>query len=219
MKFEKFVTMSTFQAFLMFVCAIMIVSCQKKNIHQNGYFSHYSLNIQQRSPASISPTPIQIGQFDQTQDSKQIYIYCSQNSLKVRQCYEHHFNQILSDFINTYGALEPEKLISLKEKNRFDIVQSEVQKIQSDILEKLNLKLKSIVSKREEFCGVNSKINPEKCMSQYLERDSLAILNAYQYENKRMNGHEYIYLKNIIHNDLKAKLEVSSEALKKKLQL
>jgi hypothetical protein len=172
-----------------------------------------------RSPASFSPAKVKTTHFNHAQDSKQIFIYCSQNSTKVKQCFEHHFHQILSEFISNNGPIEKEKLVSLKESNKFELIQQKVNSIQSDILSKLNLQITDIVDRREEFCKVNSKINPKRCMNRYLERDSLAVLNAYQFKNQRLNGHEYIYLKNIIKKDLEVKLNVSTDRLKQKLSL
>lgn len=213
MKFEKFISFSVFNAFLLLVMATTIASCQKKSIHKIGYFTKYPIKERGRFPASFVPTK-QIGQFDNSQDSKQILIYCAQNSLKMKHCYEHHFNQILSDFINTYGPISGEELASLKEINSFENVSKKVDLIRIDILNSLNPKINDVVAKREEFCKLNSKKNPEKCMTHFLKRDSIALLNAYQFKNKRMNGHEYLYLKNVIKKDLNQKLMASVENFK-----
>lgn len=194
------------------ILAASIASCQKKSIHQKGYFTSYKQKESGREPASLVPSN-QIGQFDNTQDSKQILVYCAQNSLKMKQCYEHHFNQILADFVTTYGPLKPQELVALKEANSFESVSKQLDMIRIEILNGLGPKLKDVVAKRKDFCKVNTKKNPEKCMTQYLKRDTIALLNTYQYENKRMNGHEYLYLKNAIQEDLGKKLVASAENL------
>ena len=217
MKFEKFISIGVINALLLLILAAFIASCQKKDIQSKGYFSHYQNQQSGRFPASLPPSTST--QFSHKQDSKQIYIYCYHNSLKVKQCYEHHFNQILSQFLSKFGPLDGEKLVKLKERNSFEHVAQRVNDIQKNIFKELNPKLDSIVKKREKFCGLNSKTHPSRCMNQYLERDSLAILNAYQYENNRMNGPEYIFLKKSIEESLKTKLELSSNRLKTKLNL
>lgn len=211
MKFQKFISISIINALVLLVTAVTIASCQKKNIHQSGYFTDYQLPMSGRIPASIAPT-IKNG-FSNKQDSKQIYIYCYQNSLKVQQCYEHHFNQMLNDFVINNSDINSQTINLLREENKFEIVKQQVELIKQDIISNMKINFDKLVASRYEFCKINAKKNPDRCMTQYLTRDSLALLNSYQFKNKPMNGHEYIYLKNIIQENLKTELTLSAQKI------
>lgn len=215
MKFEKFLSIGLLNGFLLLITAVTIASCQKSNIHTKGYFTNYEIPRVDRAPASIPPNKV-MNQFDHKQDSKQIYIYCYQNSIKVKQCYEHHFNQIMNDFVSNYDNVSHEKIYELRKMNSFEIVKTKVHEIEESILNELEEKVVKLVSTRQGFCKVNAKRNVERCMTQYITRDSLALLNAYQYKNKPLNGHEYIFLKNIIQKNLQAKLLSSASELQTK---
>lgn len=205
MKYKKFVSFSVLNALLLMVSAMLISSCQKKNISATGHFTSYLGQID-RSPASFKIKNPKLIKFDHFQDSKQIYIYCSAHSIQKEQCYNHHFNQLLSSHITKYGTLSGEEIVALKDKNDFKRVQKEVEKVKRSILVEVSESISLHVERRITFCKKNSKVDSSRCMKQYLKRDSLAILNNYQLSNKEINGHEYLFLKNMIQVELDRKL-------------
>ena len=68
------------------------------------------------------------------------------------------------------------------------------------------------MNSRSEFCEKHSKYDLNKCLTQYIEKDTFTILNQFHAQNK-LNGHEYIYFKDQFRKDLESKLQMASEKI------
>lgn len=208
MKYNKVLSITLTNGLLLLAFASILASCQKKSIHKNGLFSQFEVTDQSRGIASISRNELNskiAHNFVKFQDPKQITIYCSLNSINVKQCYKRKLNKTLKSFIQTSGAMTKAEFDSLKNTFDFNKTNTHVQKIKQRIKFQLSPKILALVNKRKSFCENNSKINFKRCLNQYVERDTFAVLNAFQMKQAKMNGHEYLYLKKIIQKSFKEK--------------
>ncbi len=67
--------------------------------------------------------------------------------------------------------------------------------------------LNKLVEKRVSFCKSNASFYMERCLKQYLKKETFEALNSYQSRTSLMNGHEYLYLKKQIERELVDKLD------------
>jgi len=56
----------------------------------------------------------------------------------------------------------------------------------------------------------------ERCLNQYIESDSVAVLNDYQNHYKNINAHEYIFLLKEIKKDFSSKFQAAYKNLNSK---
>ena len=208
MKYNKVLSLTLTNGFLLLAFASILASCQKKTIHKNGLFSNYQESTRSRSIASIKPinqNPV-IKRFSKFQDPKQINIYCSLNAINVAQCYKRKFNKSVENFIQVKGEISKKDFQEINNHFAFEKVNEQVADIRDNIKTSLVPKITSLVSKRQNFCQNNSKLDFQRCMTQYLERDTFEVLNSFQMKQARMNGHEYLFLKKLIHKSLEEQL-------------
>ncbi len=159
--------------------ASMLASCQKANIKMTGHFSKFKRT---RSIASLGAK--------KSFDPKQVYLYCSVNSVDMKNCYS--------------KSLEKHSIKTIKS---FPAVKIEVDTITDRIISTVKNDISKKVENRKAFCMKNSEYYFEKCLTQYVERDSMATLNKYQKSNPGINGYEYIHLKRSIASVYSDKLE------------
>ncbi|MFT6631154.1 MAG: hypothetical protein ACJAS4_001101 [Bacteriovoracaceae bacterium] len=201
MKINKIVTITLFNSFVLLVFASLLASCQKNNFAGHGLLSKWE--TASRSIASIDPQEIE--KFKNFQDTKQIMIFCELNSAKVKSCYKDQFAKLLNRYSKKYPRTKSSSLTLITNKFSYENVKEEFEIILSQIYEKTNPKLDKLVSARKNFCEKNSEYYLEKCLTQYIEKDTFSVLNQFHGQNK-MNGHEYLYLKNIIKSKINKKL-------------
>ena len=177
---------------LLLTFASMLASCQKANVKMTGHFSKFK---RVRSIASVTKK--------KSFDPKQIYLYCSINSVDVNACYSRSLKKHSVKTIKSYPAIK-----------------FEVNAITEKILSVVKSDISKKVENRKMFCMKNSRYYFQKCLTQYVERDSMATLNKYQKSNPEINGYEYIHLKRSIASVYSKQLEEFSnsntEAVKKK---
>lgn len=214
MKYPKILSITLANGFGFLVFGSILAGCQKSVIHKTGFFTKISKQNIGRIPASTESN------FSNFQDSKQIYIYCQLNDLKPKAC----FNRHLSERANEFGLkrnLASEKLEQIKSENSYDSIEKEVQSSMNKIFMALTPSINKLVEKRIEFCKENATVHMDRCLTQYLKKETFQILNGYQESGNRMNGHEYLFLKNNIESKLVAKLEAALSTIenqqKKKL--
>ena len=196
----------------------VLASCQKTKFPSAGHFTSLSqkLNLTNRSIASaqeISQIELEYKNF---QDPKQIVIYCQLNSKKAETCYNIHLEDSVKKFLKAKAHIQSD----IKHKHHKTIIQKysyidqseELVKLSKSAMEIINLSLKGLIKKRSDFCAKNSKKDLERCLEQYIKRDNIALLNQYQTKNK-LNGLEYLYLRNEIKRELKRSLNISYESI------
>lgn len=220
MKFNKLVSITLCNSFVLLVFASMLASCQKSKFAKVGLFSKWE-STPSRSIASVPKIFKKKHQvtFINFQDPKQILIFCHSSSTKVKTCYKDHFNKTLVQFTKSYGPFSAEKIISLKEQFTYELVSETLNTLVSKVLEKTNDKMKKIVMSRKTFCEKNSEYFLKKCLSQYLEKDTFSVLNQFHGKN-RMNGQEYLYIKSKIKHNLNKKfIEAKIKIEKNKMNI
>jgi hypothetical protein len=213
MKNNKIISISLFNGFTLLLFASFLASCQKNSIKHFGHFSSVEKNIS-RSIASTGIESEQQKSFSKYFDLKQVYIYCKVNSVHERNCYQNNLNKIISNYESKNGKLNTQEKEILD--NKFISVQTKVTIITKKIINKVNPHIQKLVLKRELFCDENSTYYLERCLNQYVESDTMKVLNKYQKHNKNINGHEYLYLKKQIVKEFKQKLVNSLSSLKSK---
>lgn len=210
MKADKIISIAIINGLTLLIFASILAGCQKTSIHQSGLFTKY-LNQNNRIIASSNNSgKINISKVD----PKQVYIYCQVNDTNSEKCYQKNLNQILSFYEQKNGKLSKDKTNEYLINNSFTIVKEQTENIANELVNKMNIPIGKLVSKRETFCRVNSKYYLKRCLNQYLEKDTMSVLNAYQGHNREMNGHEYLYLKQKIKNKFLISLEDSFKKLK-----
>ncbi len=179
MKQDKMVTLTLVNGLVLLVFASFLSSCQKSSIKATG---HFTSKLQSRAIASSKSGTI---------DPRQIFVYCSVNSPDSQNCYTKKIKRLGINTLKSYPALKVE-----------------VSQITEGIISNLSDTLDKHVSTRRDFCLKNANYFLEKCMSQYVERDSMGTLNAYFKQNPNITGYEYLHLKQSIATAYEAKLQL-----------
>lgn len=177
----------------------LTLSCQSSKYPKAGHFSITKLPA--RTIASESEEDLYVSKYLGFQDPKQILIYCNLNSQKPETCYEINLNDSLNSFIKFSQDNRDAPIALLKERLSFSNQYDELIGLTEEA-QKYNMPLLLDISKkRKEFCLLNAKKNINKCLNQYIRRDTFSILNKFQNKFK-LNGLEYLYLKKQIRSDL-----------------
>jgi len=136
--------------------------------------------------------------FIKYQDPSQILVFCHQNSSKVESCYNQNLEKILKDFAkNNKNQNHIEKIAFIRSELSFETANQNFNSKVYELKSILGANITAAVKRQYEFCLKNAKIDLKKCVSKFKARDTFKILNKFQYENK-MNGHEYLFVKNVI---------------------
>lgn len=211
MKYNQIISISLFNGFTLLIFASLLASCQKNNIKNYG---HFSVIDKQASRSIASTESKQLTSFKKYFDLKQVYIYCKINSVHKKNCFKNNLNKIITNYENKHGPL-PQKDKNIIE-NHYKTVQIKVDNITGQIVSKVTPHILKLVKEREDFCEKNSTYYLKKCLNQYVESDTMKVLNKYQKHNKNINGHEYLYLKKHIVQKFKIKLSKSFKTLNSK---
>jgi hypothetical protein len=179
MKQEKMVTLTLVNGLCLLVFASLLSSCQKSSIKATG---HFTSKLQSRAVASSAPGTI---------DPRQIFVYCSVSSPDSKSCFSKNVEKLGVNTLKSYPALKVE-----------------VAQVTNSIISGLGESLDQQVEKRRDFCLKNASYFFNKCMSQYVERDSMGTLNAYFKKNPSITGYEYLFLKDSISKAYSAKLQI-----------
>ena len=212
MKYDKIISISLFNGFTLLLFASFLASCQKNSIKRFGHFSETKAEIS-RSIASSEESE-QMQSFSKYYDLKQVYIYCKVNSVHEKNCYNNNLNKIISNYENKNGKLKEHDKKTIESK--FVKIQIEVDSITEKILTTVTPHIHKLINKREAFCDKNATYYLARCLNQYVEADTMKVLNKYQKYNKNINGHEYLFLKKHILKEFKSKLISSFNTLKSK---
>ncbi|MEX0798612.1 MAG: hypothetical protein WD025_04175, partial [Bacteriovoracaceae bacterium] len=197
----------------------MLASCQKTVIQKVGMFTHISESLQTqklkgRFPASSHKD------FVQFQDPKQIYIFCELNNSDKQACFSKHLNESLDQFALKQNTDERE-LAQIKKIHSFEKTRLSTMAALKQVFTDIHPQIDKLFEKRSSFCKQNATLHLERCLRQYLNKETLQVLNDFQERNKRMNGREYLYLKKHIQGKFQDKLENAQVAIetnqKKKL--
>ena len=211
MKQKQIISFTLFNGMTLLLFASMLSSCQKSKIKHFGHFSTLEKE-QNRSIASTQEKKENI--LSKYFDLKQVYIYCHINSVNEKNCFEKHSEEVIANYEKSHGELG--SLEKTKLNTDYDKVQFSVVKIKEKILHKMQNDIKKFVHKRESFCEQNSTYYLERCLNQYIESDSVAVLNDYQNHYKNINAHEYIFLLKEIKKDFSSKFQAAYKNLNSK---
>ncbi len=192
MKFKRIMSITITNSYLLFIFASLLAGCEKRKIPNTGYFN--SKNLASRSLASVAPKD-KTSEFLNFQEPQQIMVYCAYNASRIENCYHIHFNKTLQEFIEQAKRKPtPQEIESIKSTYSFKKVNEIFEQRINIIKKELNLKITSHIKKQKNFCDKNSKLNMKRCMEQFVERDTLSVLNNFQFKHK-LNGHEYLFIK------------------------
>ncbi len=223
MKLDKILTLTITNSLILLIGAVIMGSCQKNEVEKTGLISNWNQEAG-RSIASVSDsTPEQAlsGQqqrkFEQYQDPKQILVYCKLNSNRPKSCYNNELNKILLSFSKNKDISSTFNLEKIKAHYQFEIVEQQFGQILASINSSLEGDIKKLVENRETFCLKNSSKFVNKCLTQYLNSDTFTVLNSFHSKMKRkMNGHEYLFFKNHIKEQLQAHLKEAQLSIEQK---
>jgi hypothetical protein len=210
MKYDKIISISLFNGFTLLIFASFLSSCQKNSIKRFGHYTESKAEISRTIASSNESKPLK--SFAKYYDLKQVYIYCKVNSVHEKNCYENNLNKIISNYEIKNGKLKESEKNEIN--NKFGSIQANVYTITNKIMTKVIPHISKLVNKREAFCQKNSTYYLERCLNQYVETDTMKVLNTYQKHNKNINGHEYLYLKKHIVKEFKSKLLTSFNSLR-----
>lgn len=203
-KLMKFAAMNTIG---LLIFASLLASCQKEKCPKSGHFT--KMKNASRTIASISSPNTQKLSFIEFQDPKQIVMFCDLNSKKPETCYSIHFENALLKFTNQNKSnVKPEQVASLKDEMTYENVKNELNGNLEQALSSHQEFVSSLVNKRKSFCYNNSKKDLERCLNQYLKRDTFTVLNQYQNTNN-LNGVEYLFLKKKITSELEKNFQLA----------
>lgn len=195
MKLNKLVSFTLLNAFGLFVLATLLVSCQKRLFPKLGLLT--SLESPSRSIASfkkVSKKERQLKRFKHFQDPKQILIYCKLNSHLEKSCYQDLFHKALSQYVQQSRSKEVVDIEIIQKSFNHKNTSSELSNILAILDKKIIPNVEKITTTRENFCSKNSSKFLEKCLNQYIDKDTFHVLNKFHHHYK-MNGHEYLYIK------------------------
>lgn len=193
MKTEKIVSITMLNAFVLMMFGSFLSGCQKKSISKTGFYT--TLNDNGRVPASSN-------EFKQYQDPKQVYIYCSLNELNPKNCFDHFIDQKVSE-------LKKQDI----QKPDFYQTKSSVESLNNQIISMVLPEIKKVAKERENFCEINSKFYLNRCLNQYVNKESTEVLNRFQDKKTPFNGHEYLYIQKQIEGKMKELLKLSEKSI------
>lgn len=212
MKTHRIISFTLFNAFILLGFASMLAGCQKKLYPSHGHLSK-SHKITGRSIASIEETS---GSQDQAighskkfysfQDPTQIYIYCSLNAKEANNCYSEQLQASVSKFQEKFGKIGKEDLNQLLDELKWESIKSTTESRVQGIIQELTPEINKTVNKQHQFCKQNSRHFFKRCMKQGVDKDTFQVLNKFHKKNK-MNGQEYLFLKDAITHQLNHKVE------------
>lgn len=197
MRYPKILSLTLANGFGFLIFGSILAGCQKAVIHKKGFFTSLAKQSVGRVPASSG--------YENQQDTKQIFIYCQVNDVSPKACYQRHLSESLASF-GRNSALSEESLEALKEKHSYSAVELQIKRALNAVSAAISPSVGKTVANRVQFCEQHAS-RMEKCLKQYLKKETFQILNAYQETNRSMNGHEYLFLKNHIQAKLESKLD------------
>lgn len=183
MKTEKIVSITMVNAFMLMLFGSFLSGCQKKTISKTGFYTNF--NTQNRTPASFD-------KFSKIQDPKQVYIYCQLNELNPKKCFDLFVQQKMNE-AKSQNITPPD----------YQKIDNEMQSLNKKLISLVLPKIKDFAIKREEFCEKNSKFYLSRCLNQYINKESLQVLNQFQDQKSPFNGHEYLYVQKQIESKMK----------------
>lgn len=211
MKFDKIISIAVINGLTLLLFASLLASCQKNSIPTKGHFSSFQVKDLGRGIASAQSP--QLESLQKHFDIKQVYIYCTLNDTNAEQCFQNNLDKVINQYEQKMGKLNKEDKKILTTHTKFQSMKTQSEKIMHSLLGRMDTHILQLVNKRENFCRVNSKFYIERCLKQYIDTDTMAVLNKYQDHNSNLNGHEYLYLKNGIKKVFISKLETSFNKL------
>lgn len=179
----------------------ILVGCQKTEIHKHGFFSQGTRDVQ-RMPASVGQG------YSAFQDPKQIFIYCAVNDSDSKSCYDRNLEESLNAYTVENG-LPKDSADKLKSALTFEAAKNQTEKSLRQVFMAIHPSINKLVKKRVDFCKANANVYLDRCLKQYLKKETFQVLNAFQEGNGSINGHEYLFLKNRIEAKLSDKLDLA----------
>lgn len=213
MKYPKILSITLANGLGFLIFGSILAGCQKTAISKKGFLTTL-VKQTSRVPASTSK------KFEDFQDPKQIYVYCQVNDMNAKRCYERHLKGALNRYIKKTKATK-DQIANYEKKHSYDQVKGQAHKALAHVFMALGPKINTTVEKRVGFCEENSSLYMERCLNQYLKKETFEILNEYQSANAQINGHEYLFLKDQIKRKLQQKLASANQEIelrKKKAQ-
>jgi len=201
---------------LILISIVMLTACEKEHIATKGHFTNLEPSQNSRVPASISKKSKFFKKFSQFQDTKQVYIHCKLNSKNADFCYQNQLKKVLTTFTSSHKNIDPQSLKDIKEYHRVDYIKEKMQQIDRRLVRTLNEKIMAAVSLRSNFCKKNAKKKVQKCLNRFIKKDTFNIINEYQRKSdQKLNGVEYLHLKNLAHKRLTNQLLLESIKIKR----
>lgn len=212
MKFNKIISLAVINGLTLLIFASLLASCQKNSIPTKGHFTKFNI-VMDNNRSIASSGPEQLISLRKHFDLKQVYIYCTLNDTNAQKCYQNNLSKIINQYQQKIGTITKEDKKQIFKFANFKSLKHDSENIMSQLIGKMNTHIIQLVNKRENFCRVNSKYYIERCLKQYIESDTMTVLNKYQEYNIDLNGHEYLYLKNGIKKVFLSKLDTSFKKL------
>ncbi len=207
MKIDKLVSITVINSFLLLLLGAFMSSCQKGEFPKSGLLTkwHDRQTSPGRSIASVDPNDDVTDRFIKFQDPNQVILFCEISSKRPQSCYQDKFSMILNKYIKINSLLTATDATNIKEKFSFSNMKIQYKAALKHIHQDLEPRMNKLADYREKFCHKNSTHYLNKCLTQYLDKDTFTVLNEFHNKNK-MNGHEYLYFKGYIKDQLNQKL-------------
>ncbi|MCO4755179.1 MAG: hypothetical protein KC478_11910 [Bacteriovoracaceae bacterium] len=208
MKYPKILSITLVNGIGFLIFGAILAGCQKTAIHKKGFLTAL-VKQTSRGPAST------VAKFEEHQDPKQIYVYCHINDINPKSCYNRHLGESLTQFFKD-KKVPKTQLDTLAAKHKFETVKTDAHKAIDQVFMAITPTINKTVEKRVKFCEANSNLHLDRCLKQYLKKETFEVLNSYQASNKNMNGHEYLFLKDKIQKKLERKLASAQQEIEGK---
>lgn len=191
-----------------------LIACSKNEVvPTSGYYTK-SLETNSRVPANYSKNKKL--DFRSFQDTNQILIFCKLNSNHISSCYTEKLEKALTSYVQQHGPFKSKTIKIIRESNQFEIVSKNFQKLDTNIMKQAETKIENSIVKRVKFCHKNATQKIQRCLNQYVNRDTFAITNSIQRTSKKLNGQEYLYIKKRIESQFEKRLDQERIKIKRR---
>lgn len=190
MKNGKIISLALSNALILFIAGSIFASCQKRSFQKVGALTKLSA----KNDRFVASDHKSLPRFSHFQDPKQIIVYCENTSKRVKICYKDQLTEIINDFNHEHKGLSLDQQEEISSATDYSNVRPVFDNLVNMIKRDSQMKIDLLVQSRREFCKENSKHDLEKCLTQYIEKDTFTVLNSF-HGSKKFNGHEYIYFR------------------------
>jgi len=191
MNFGKILTLALTNALALLLFAATLSSCYKSNVKEQSLYYKLSQEGPKRGLASINKERIKM-----STKSISSYIFCKNNSLKYKKCIKDQ--------------------LQLKNNNLIEMLDDKISEINHLLLKRHHHLISTYAQKLLNHCYDEKKDKQNNCVLFNTKSTAYKILGimSKDYIND-LNANETLYLKKVIHQELKKNLNVFKKVISK----